>query len=251
MTTIAYDASAFGSQIINDVPGSTQPLIFSVTVGTNTNRLLVVGIDHVDSVGNAVMDGSSYIVSCTYNNISMQFIGSVQIGSAIIDVYYLINPDSGSHNVRIEFDDQITPGANLLVTAAAGAISFYNCNQSTAVISQSGYSTGVNSPISKSLTTTSSENMLVDITVSVLSTTITPSSGQTARVNQQVGTLGSIFRQGMSHRQATGGTDTMLWTEGTNTRDWATFVIELKAAQADIVKKLAISHAFFRKIHDN
>lgn len=251
MTTIAYDASAFGSQIINDVPGSTQPLIFSVTVGTNTNRLLVVGIDHVDFVGNAVMDGSSYIVSCTYNNISMQFIGSVQIGSAIIDVYYLINPDSGSHNVRIEFDDQITPGANLLVTAAAGAISFYNCNQSTAVISQSGYSTGVNSPISKSLTTTSSENMLVDITVSVLSTTITPSSGQTARVNQQVGTLGAIFRQGMSHRQSTGGTDTMLWTEGTSTRDWATFVIELKAAQADIVKKLAISHAFFRKIHDN
>lgn len=232
MPAVAFDATAQNTKIINNVPGSGDPLIISMTVGSGTNKLLVVGIAHEDSVGNNFMNDSSYIVSCTYNSVAMTFIGSVQIASAIVDVYYLINPTSGTHDVRVEFDDSVTPGANLLVTAGGGAVSFTNCDQTVAVIAQSGFATGLNSPITKALTTASADNMLVDATVSVLTTTISAASGQTSRVNQQYGTAGSIQRQGMSTRQATGGSDTMSWTEGTTTRDWATFVVELKAVVA-------------------
>jgi hypothetical protein len=121
------------------------------------------------------------------------------------------------------------------------AVAFTNAQQDSGVIKQFVTATGNTSPITTTLTTASSDNMLVDGTQSVQATTITAASGQTDRGNQQYGTTGTVIRQGSSTRPATGASQTMSWVEGTTTRRWAQVVLELKAAPDVPLRQLALT----------
>jgi hypothetical protein len=107
---ITYDNSADGG----NNGGSTTSLTYPYTVGTGSNRLLVVNL-----VGD-VTDGVS---SVTYAGTPMTLIGKVQSPDNNWQyLYYLLNPSSGSNNIVIT-----AASAQYLISEAA---SWYNVKQS-------------------------------------------------------------------------------------------------------------------------
>ena len=109
-TGITYDNSADGG----NNSGSTTSLTYPYTVGSGSNRLLVVNL-----IGDTSADDIS---SVTYAGTSMTLIGKVQAPSNDWQyLYCLLNPSSGSNNVVV------TAGsAHYLISQAA---SWYNVKQ--------------------------------------------------------------------------------------------------------------------------
>jgi hypothetical protein len=224
---VAYDSVSNTTNTINGVPGADDPTEVSHTI-SGTNTLLVVGTSRVDMVGNNVMDDNTVIASLTYNDDGMTYLGSIWMGASMTEVYYLVNPDTGAHTISLILDHGSNPGQGIVCTVGLAATSYTGVDQDNPIV-QSGWNSGLSSPITITLADVVSGNMLVDSTVSLLTTTITAGADQTARVNQQYGTLGAVLRQGMSHQLASAG-GVMSWTEGTTTRDWATFALEIGAS---------------------
>jgi hypothetical protein len=108
---IGYDNSIDGG----NNGGTTTSLTYSYTVGTGSNRLLLVNL-----IGDTMADDIS---SVTYNGAALTLIGKVQAPSNNWQyLYYLVNPASGAHNIVV------TAGsAHYLISEAA---SWYNVNQS-------------------------------------------------------------------------------------------------------------------------
>jgi hypothetical protein len=79
--------------------GTTNSLSASYTVGSGTNRLLVVGL------AGDVVAGHDDITSVTYNGVAMTLVRKLGAGGGYTDrfiyLYYLLNPASGSHTVAI------------------------------------------------------------------------------------------------------------------------------------------------------
>jgi hypothetical protein len=226
---IAYSNVAATTGVINDVPGPVD-VTLSFTQTTGTNKGIIIAIDWKAAVGNTFANGTPSITGVTFNGgTAATYIGTQTIGVNSIDFYYGVGQANGATNIVVTWDDVSEVPDSIVVTYAIGAVSATGADQTTP-IAQSGSATGLNSPITKTLTTTVSTNLLVDATHSVLSTTISVGADQTQRVNQTSGTLGSVMRQGMSTQATASTADVMSWTEGTTTRDWATYVVELKAA---------------------
>jgi hypothetical protein len=237
---VTYNSVSTGSIATSAVLPS---LTISHAMAAGTNTFLIAGVTWESSVGNSVAPDVEIISSVTYGGVSMTFLSSVSQGASTTEIYYYLAP-SGTANVIVTWDDFDFPGSSCLVTAGVAILGFANVNQTTP-IAQSGSATGLNSPITKALTTASASNMLVDFTASVLATTIAVSGSNTERANFTYGTLGSIARQGASTLQATGGSDTMSWTEGTTTRDWSTFLVELGAVASASVSGCSMSQLLF------
>jgi len=107
---ITYDNSADGG----NNGGSTTSLTYPYTVGSGSNRLLVVNL-----IGDTSTDDIS---SVTYAGVAMTLLGKVQGPANNWQyLYYLVNPPSGSNSIVVK---AISP--HYLISQAA---SWYNVNQ--------------------------------------------------------------------------------------------------------------------------
>lgn len=86
---------------------------------SGTNRLMVVGV----SINN---DNFETVVSVTYNGVGLDFLGSVDnADDARVELWKLVNPDPGTHDVVIDFN------ANLTWYAVAGVITLTGVDPDT------------------------------------------------------------------------------------------------------------------------
>lgn len=118
--------------------GSTTSLTTSFTVGSGSDRLLVVGV---------VCDITSDLVTgVTYNSVAMTLIAKVNSGGhRWTYMYYLVNPASGAHNVVIS----ISSTAYVLGLAA----SYTGVNQTGQPDASTSQTAAANNLIATSLTT--------------------------------------------------------------------------------------------------
>jgi len=140
---IAYDNAVDGG----NNGGSTASLTYSYTVGSNSNRLLIVNL-----VGDMAADDIS---SVTYGGTPMTLIGKLRAPSNNWQyLYYLLNPASGAHNVVVT-----AASSHYLISEAA---SWYNLRQTTQPDATTTNTTAAtNTSISTSLTTAAAGSLVI------------------------------------------------------------------------------------------
>lgn len=193
-----FDASSQGTHVY-----SSTPMSWSHTVGSGSNRLLVVSISGYYGNTNSMLP-----TSVTYNGVAMTLLTSKIFNGTgnYIYVYYLLNPPSGTHTIAVATG---TPNNN---TQVGGATSWYNVDQTSPFgnsVSSSGSST------SPSVTaSTNTTQVVVDAlgkSDGYPSTqTISAGSGQTSYWTD-TGNFG-YDGGGMSSKSVVGANTTMSWT---------------------------------------
>lgn len=113
---------------------------FSHTVGSNSNRLLVVGVS-IFAAGN--------VTSITYGVVALTKLRHDVTGAYRSEIWYLIAPSSGT--------DTITVNLSASLTSIAGGASWWNVDQTDPFSANAG-GTGTNTPASAAVTPGSSLN---------------------------------------------------------------------------------------------
>jgi uncharacterized repeat protein (TIGR01451 family) len=187
-------------------------LTWSHTVGSGTNRILIVGV--------AIHNSARTVSSATYGGQNLNYIGqSVDGGGKIIvNLYELLAPPVGTTNVTII----INAGDHL----SGGAVSFTGVSQTTPL---GNFASAGGGPVSSgSVNVASATNELV---VDIMGTTgdaitLTPGGNQTQRWNISTGS-GGADALGASSTQLGAGTVTMSWTLN-HPQAWALGAVSLK-----------------------
>lgn len=186
------------------------PCDFDHTVtSSGSNRILIVGIN---------VSNLAAISSVTYNGDPMTMIDQQDNGdSAHASLWYLVNPDTGTHPVRLSLA--------LATAVTAGAISFTGVDQTNPIDAQNG-ATGTSNTPAVTLTTTTDETWIVDV-VGTQNGPMTPGVGQAERWD----TLqGSTRGAGSTEFTSTDGTFTSSWTNSAGSNNWAIVAAALKPA---------------------
>lgn len=147
--------------------GSTNTLTWSHTC-SGSNRLLVVTVPE---------SRVSTVSSITYNSVNLTKAISKKVADPYnpnAEIWYLIAPDTGTHDIVITFGQSIT-------YRVAGAVSFTGCSQSN-VLGAVSYKESEVKGKSITITTEYDNSVLIDCLGDTGSTN-TPSSGQTAICN--------------------------------------------------------------------
>jgi hypothetical protein len=224
---VTYDAVSLGTLVTSTIPHDPPitEVIKSIShIITGSNTFLVSGISFYDGVGDVFSDISNYIYSVDYNGTAMTYLGTVSNVSRIVSLYYLINPDTGTHNVNVNFHSS-DEASDVIITANISNNSFAGVNQSVPIV-QSGTATGSTSPITVTLSGTVTGNMILDTCIETTAT-LTVGANQTQKTNFPAGTLGATQRQGSSVQDPADG-GVMSWTESAN-KTWATYAMEVGA----------------------
>ncbi|MBI2032008.1 MAG: hypothetical protein HYT08_05355, partial [Candidatus Levybacteria bacterium] len=197
--TIAYD----NSTTLAEQTGSSAN--FSHTTGTGDNRILIVTVSRAGNAG---------ISSITYNGSALTLIPGCTFspGTEAIDMYYLLNPSSGSNTVSITLGNSETWVA--LATTYSGVSQTSPFRATCQTETGSGTSPSLN-------VTSQSGDVVID---SMLNAGINPTlslpggSNQTQRWNQTYGS--TVYVAAYSEESATGASTNMAWTAGGTDLSW-------------------------------
>ncbi len=170
---ISFDAA---SRAATTTTGRTS-LSWSHTIGSGTDRVLVVGV--------AVEDANTTdanVTSVRYNGVALIAVPNSKInggGTGIIQtqLFYLLNaslPAAGTFTVAVTFQGAVDG-------IAAGAVSFAGVSQAAPQPAATHVDTSGADTISTSITATTSNAWIVDVVGSGNSGSFTPGSGQTER----------------------------------------------------------------------
>lgn len=189
---------------------SSTSVTFSLTVNTGSDRLVIIGVNALDTVGtggnvmSVVFNGTETATAIGSQVVYSGFPGANYIH---VNLYQLVAPTETTANVVATFDTT----ASVL---CAAAIVLNGVNQSGAVRTPAGDIGG--SGTTPSLTITSQNNDWVLDNVASWNYNITgPDAGQTKRAESASSTT---FGIAMSTETATSATTTMGWTAGAS--DW-------------------------------
>ncbi|MHC4738551.1 MAG: beta strand repeat-containing protein, partial [Planctomycetota bacterium] len=186
----------------NAVTGASTTLSWSHTVGTGSDRILIVGIAGEDG------DESDLIISSvTYGSANMTFVsGSSATGGTGVfkmktELYYLLNPDSGTDTVTVTYSAPVT-------SRCGGTISLSNVKQQTAEAVATSANESTNN-ISTNITTQTDGAWVVDVVGCGSSGSFTTTAaGMTERFD--VTTIDSSGA-GSTKPVASAGSTTMSW----------------------------------------
>jgi hypothetical protein len=197
--TVAFDASASSKS------NSANSLTFSHTTGTGSDRILIV------SVG-IQFPGTTTINSVTYNAIALTRLSANVKATIAVEMWYLIAPPSGAHNVVISLS-----GATAVT---GGSQSFNNVDPSSpfgTTVSNSGNGTTASVVVSSAV-----NQMVVDAVITAFNA-VTVGAGQTQNYNQA-----TTNNKGAGSMEAGAASVTMSWTFTNDT--WALTASPLKPA---------------------
>ena len=198
---VALDASSSGSTI-----DQASVTVSHTTLGTN--RLMLVGISMNPS-------GES-VSSVTYNGVNLTHVGTQEDGSATtrVEIWQLVAPDTGTHDVIVNFSNSGHKGA------AVGVMTFNGVNQTTPTLSFAGDS-GMST--SASTTVASATDDLVFGVVAVdKGTTVTPGAGQTEYWDIDINSI-----NGAGTTEAGAAAVTTSWTN--LNEDWSAAAVSIQA----------------------
>jgi len=210
--TFAVDNASSGTTASDTASSIT----VSHATGSGSNRLMLVGISYNN-------DDYETVTGVTYNGTALSQVGTVNNSDdARVCIYSLVAPDSGTHNVIINFSDALNDGA------IAGVVTFTGVDQSTP-LGTFVSSTGDNStPATVNIPSDSGE--LVFGVVSSEYEAFTPSSGQNQHWNMSISG---------EDTNGAGGTDaggsptvTMSWSLDPAYNHWAIGGVSIKPADS-------------------
>ena len=113
--SLAVDNASSGTTASDTASSMT----VSHTTGSGSNRLMLVGISYNN-------DDYETVTGVTYNGTALTQVGTVNNSDdARVYIYSLVGPDSGTHNVVINFSSALNEGA------IAGVVTFTGVDQST------------------------------------------------------------------------------------------------------------------------
>jgi hypothetical protein len=213
---VAFDATANTSGV------GVSSLTFAHTC-TGSSLLLVVGVTWTDtSISGASLTG------ITYNGVAMTQLKTLMAGIATDEVWYLIAPATGAHNVVVTFTN-VNPLEAPSTTAVAGSISWTGVDQVTP-LGTPVTATATSTAPSVTLTGVSASNFVFDSldVASAGSTqpTITVNASQIQRWQTKVGGAGSRIAGAGSTKASAVGSVTMSWTLSAS-RTWGTIAVEV------------------------
>src|SRR3990167_4161598 len=160
--TLTYDTASSSSVV-------DQTLAFSHTVAAQSNRLLLIGIS----------TGAGSSLTVTYGGIPCSQAGNKSNGLMDCWLFYLLSPPTGANTVSITVD--------ISSSIAAGAVSFYNVNQTTPL---GTWNSTTGSSTSPSVTIASATGEIVTaVLVTNVNRTVTPGTSETERWEQTVTTV--------------------------------------------------------------
>ena len=196
---------------------STTGLTWLHTVGSDSNRLLLVGISFWSNP-------EKIVNSVTYNGVSLVKSGSVWGGSGgeTVNIWYLVNPPTGTFNIIASFSGAVAP--------VGGATSWSGVNQTTPLGAfASAFSATTTNPATVNIPSAVGE--IVQDTVSYgkqTTTDHTVGSGQTQKWSDATSD-GSLYASGAGSVEPGASTTTMSWTFGIVYR-WAIGAVSIKPA---------------------
>ena len=212
-----------GIEIDNLTYKSDKGQISSMTISHQTSgseRLMLVGV----SLDISNVSSSRAVYSIRYQNISLTKVGAVVNSDVRSEIWQLVDPPMGTHDVVITLNGSLCPNCGFV----AGAVTFNGVDQTTP-LGEYASNTGSSSPASVSVS--SVEGELVFDTVSAESvSSMTVGSGQTEHWKISAGLSGAVVYSGAS-TEAGAGSVNMSWNLQTN-GIWAIGAVPIKPAAA-------------------
>ena len=224
---VAFDATANGSG------SAISSLTFAHTC-TGSNLLLVVCVAWADTS----VSGAS-LTSITYNGVALTQYSSNGAGVGTNEVWYLIAPSTGAHNVVVTWTN-VNPAEAPSTNGVAGSLSFTGVDQTTP-LGTAAQATGSSTTPSVTLTGASASNFVFDaLLVSSAASaqpTITVNASQVQRWQVKVGGAGFRIAGAGSTKASAAGSVTMSWSLSA-VRNWATIAIEVLQVAATPTNRL-------------
>ncbi|HSX15668.1 MAG TPA: hypothetical protein VLF40_02670 [Candidatus Saccharimonadales bacterium] len=193
-------------------------------VCSGSNRAVIVAA----AFGNETGSDASVTLTAKFGDVAMTSLGSVHSGGAgshangFVQMFGLTNPPAGTSGVTVTASGS---GATGRLQLLGGSISFFNVNQTSSFgTAVTNSNSSVNSSITASVSTASSNNMVVD--AAVQGTGIS-SSSQQMRLLNNFGILDTSSNLAGSTAYATGGSVSMGYTCSGNDY-WGIVAVEVK-----------------------
>jgi hypothetical protein len=204
-SAVTHVSTSYGSSRNGDVE-------FSHTSGTGLNRLLLVGISHINLLG------TPSISSVTYGDSSLTLVSSGGgSGYPRVAIYGLINPAPGPLDVNVDFSG--------IHSGAVVAASTFTCVDQTTPWGTASSNTGAGD--SPSVSVSSAVGDLVFDTLASTRDITATGPDQTELWNTERNTV----KGAGSYELATGATTTMSWTVPDSfLRSWAIIGVAIKPA---------------------
>lgn len=203
-----------GSPPAMDAVSTDTTAVDSFTVShttSGTNRLMLVGISHDPN-------NDEVVSSVTYDSSALTYVGSATYSNDTrVEIWRLVAPNTGTHDVIITFDKNMSYGA------VAGVMTFTEVNQTTplgAFVSATGFSAG---PATVDVSSATNE-LVFDTVACETCTSLTVGGGQTEYWNL---TQNSDFVMGAGSTEPGAATVTMSWTLG-SADYWAIGAVPIK-----------------------
>lgn len=153
MSTINFDNA-------NSSNGSASGLTYSLNIGTQSNRVLIVGV---------ACDSNANVTSLKAAGGNLTQVGKSSIGALAAELWYLIAPQTGTVTIQIVL--------SALANVCSGAVSYYNCAQNVQFRNSNSASGNTNRILGS--TTCTQNSLIVDCGAVLGNPSITPGTGMT------------------------------------------------------------------------
>lgn len=203
----------------NSTYGLGSTIVWSHVVGTNSNRVLIVGVG---------IFAAGSVSSIDVSGQAMTFLRTDANGVYTSELWYLIAPTSGSRTITV------TLSASL--TAIAGASSYWNVDQTSPIDANNG-ANGTNTPASGSVTTVTANDRVIGNLAAQSASGISDQIGQALRwVNSgALGTNSAAEKGSILSALST----TLQWNGLGALDSWAVSLAALKVPQAAVAATTA------------
>lgn len=189
---------------------STQSYTTSITVGSGTNGILIAVVGTLAQQVDTVKDGATSLTLAVTSG----------VGEPEVNIYYELNPSSGSHTITTNL-----LGAD---TSNTGLISLFGVDQTTITDGSNSQQANGADP-SMSVTTTSNTDWIVDGLALDQTPFTAVNCGQTQDIANSNATPAFLF--GMSHEGPV-GSSTVCWSTGGNAANYGYSAVAFLAAAA-------------------
>jgi len=218
------DGEESGSETVTiDGTPSTGTAVSPATSMTISHTISASATDRLMLVGVSIANGNDEVVdSITYNGVALDFVGAIYNtlsggNDARVEIWSLVAPSTGTHDVFIQFTAQLSE------EAVAGVMTFTGVDQSDPL---GPFGSNENDGNTATVNVTSDANELVFGVVSSEYGEITTDPGQTEEWN--IGVASHSYGAGST--KAGASSVTLTWTLSSSSSHWAAAGVSIKPA---------------------
>jgi hypothetical protein len=200
--------------------GESSKTVSHTTSGTN--RLMIVGV----SIDNREQET---VASVTYNGLSLSLVGTrTNSNDARVELWRLIAPPTGTHNVVVTFTEGNEPSpAGLNRAAVIGVITFTGVDQTTPLGTMAS-AIGTDNNLATVNVSSAANELVLGVVSAENANSLTVGAGQTEYWNVVSPAADDEYGAGSTEPGAS--TVTISWTLGVSNQEWAIAGVPIKPA---------------------